>query len=71
MLTLRYRDRFLKTTRLQGYWGDKGIGLTSVKGNLGYWRGCKDKFLMATMLSRLLEGDTGIGFSRLRCYQVY
>ena len=33
--------------------------------------GSRARFLKATMLSRLLEGDTRLGFSRLQGYQGY
>ena len=32
---------------------------------------CRDRFYKATMLSKLLEGVTSIGFSRLPGYQNY
>ena len=32
---------------------------------------CGDRFIKATRLSRLQEGDAGIGFSRLQGYQGY
>ena len=74
-------------SRLQGYQGyRRGIGgLVSQgyrRGTQGYVSqgykaikatggGCRDGFLKATRLSRLLEGDTGKGLSRLQGYQGY
>ena len=62
-------------SRLQGYQGyRRGIGglvsqgYKAIKATGG---GRRDMFLKATRLSRLQEGDAGMGFSRLQGYQGY
>merc|ERR1711999_28295 len=62
-------------SRLQGYQGYRrgtqgwvSQGYKAIKATGG---GCRDGFLKATRLSRLQEGDAGMGFSRLQGYQGY
>ena len=62
-------------SRLQGYQGYKrgmqgqdSQGYKAIKATGGV---CRDEFLKATRLSRLLKGDAGICFSRLQGYQGY
>ena len=62
-------------SRLQGYqgyrrgtWGLVSQGYKAIKATGG---GRRDMFLKATRLSRLQEGDAGMGFSRLQGYQGY
>ena len=69
----RYVD--IGFSRLQGYEGyRRGIlryvsqGYEAIKAPGG---GCRDRFLKATRISRLQEGDAEIRFSRLQGYQGY
>ena len=70
---LQEGDAGMGFSRLQGYqgyrrgtWGLVSQGYKAIKATEGLRR---DWFLKATRLSRLLEGDAGIGFSSIQEYQ--
>ena len=56
----------------QGYWrGMQGWVSQGYKAIKATGEECRDGFVKATRLSRLQEGGTGLGFSRLQGYQGY
>ena len=64
---LRYVSQSYKTIKATGEECRDGF-VKAIKATGG---GCREIFLKDTRLSRLEEGDTGIGFSRLQGYQGY